>query len=238
MGKRMPAYLQVYKEMKDLILDETFPIGIFVPREPDLCERFGVSRTTLRKAMKMLEDEGFVDIQQGRGTEVLDYKTTQKLNQVTSFSETLKAKGYNVGSKSMYIDMVVPAKHILDDLNLPEDVEVVRIQRIQLANSKPIAIMTNYITPELVPGILEDSGKFVSLYNHLETKYKVVITAAKDQISAKVADFMESELLQLPIGSPLLVDRRVTFSLEDPIEVVMMIVDASRYDFSVSLVGR
>jgi GntR family transcriptional regulator len=65
-----------------------------------------------------------------------------------------------------------------------------------------------------------------------------VITAAKDQISAKVADFMESELLQLPIGSPLLVDRRVTFSLEDPIEVVMMIVDASRYDFSVSLVGR
>lgn len=238
MGKRIPAYLQVYKEMKDLILDETFPIGTFVPREPDLCERFDVSRTTLRKSMKMLENEGFVSIQQGRGTEVLDYKTTQKLNQVTSFSETLKAKGYNVGSKSMYIDMVIPAKNILEDLNLPEKNEVVRIQRIQLANGKPIAIMTNYITPEIVPGILEDTGKFVSLYNHLETKYDVVITAAKDQISAKVADFLESELLQLPIGSPLLVDRRVTFSLDDPIEVVVMVVDASRYDFSVSLLGR
>jgi GntR family transcriptional regulator len=238
MGKRLPAYMQVYETMKDLILDETYPIGSFVPREPDLCEKFDVSRTTLRKAMKLLEDEGFISIQQGRGTEVLDYKTTQKLNQVTSFSETLKARGYQVSSKSMYIDMIIPARNILSDLKLPENTEVVRIQRIQLANNKPIAVMTNYITPDIVPGILGDTGKFVSLYNHLETKYGIVITSAQDNISAKVADFLESELLQIPIGSPLLVDRRVTFSREDPIEVVTMVVDASRYEFSVNLIGR
>jgi GntR family transcriptional regulator len=98
--------------------------------------------------------------------------------------------------------------------------------------------MTNYLVAELVPGILSDTGKFVSLYHHLETKYAIKITAAQDKIRAKVADFLESELLQLPPGSPLLVDYRITFSGNKPIEVVEMIVDASKYDFSISLSGR
>jgi len=76
------------------------------------------------------------------------------------------------------------------------------------------------------------------LYHHLETKYGIKITADQDKIKAKVADFLESELLQLPTGSPLLVDHRITFSGNKPIEVVEMIVDASKYDFSVNLSGR
>ncbi len=238
MAKRIPAYKNVYKEMKNKILDESYSIGSFVPSESDLCDLFKVSRTTLRKAMQLLEQEGFVKIQQGRGTEVLDYRTTQMLNHVTSFSETLKKKGYSVKSKSMYIDTVIPPSNVLDNLNLPIETEVIRIQRIQLANEKPIAIMTNYIPHEIVPGILEDQKKFVSLYNHLEKNYGIVITSAKDNIYAKVADFLESELLQIPIGSALLVDRRVTYSMGKPIEYVIMIVDASRYDFSINLVGR
>jgi GntR family transcriptional regulator len=89
-----------------------------------------------------------------------------------------------------------------------------------------------------VPGILSDSGTFVSLYHHLETKYGILITAARDNIKAKISDFLESELLQIPVGSPLLVDRRITYSLGRPIEVVIMIVDASKYEFSVNLLGR
>lgn len=238
MENHTPSYMKVYSQMKELIFNETYPIGSLVPREPDLCEKFGVSRTTLRKAMELLEQEGIVDIQQGRGTEVLNYKTTQKLNQVSSFSETLEAKGYKVQSKSMYIDMIVPPNNVLDDLQLAPDTEVVRIQRIQLANGKPIAIITNYIIPDLVPGIISDSGTFVSLYHHIESKYGIKITAARDTIKAKVADFLESELLQIPTGSPLIVDRRITYSLSKPIEVVVMIVDGSKYEFSVLLSGR
>lgn len=238
MNNSIPSYMKVYQKMKELILNDVHPIGSFIPREPDLCEQFNVSRTTLRKAMELLKQEGFVDIQQGRGTKVLDYKTTQKLNYVTSFSETLEAKGYSVQSKSMYIDMVVPPTNILEELLLPPETEVVRIQRIQLANAKPIAIITNYIIAELVPGISSDSGTFVSLYHHLETKYGIKITSARDDIKAKVSDFLESELLQIPVGSPLIVDRRVTFSLSKPIEVVIMIVDGSKYEFSVTLSGR
>lgn len=238
MTKNMPAYMQVYLKLKGLIFDDTYPKGTLIPTEPELCKMFSVSRTTIRKAMELLEQGGFVKIQQGKGTEVLDYKTTQKLNIVSSFTETLESKGYKVHSKSMHIDMIVPPKNVLEALNLPPDSEVVRIQRIQLANEKPVALMTNYVIPDLVPGIVNDTGTFVSLYHHLESKYGIVITEARDNIKAKVADFLESELLQIPIGSALLVDHRITFSLGRPIEVVIMIVDASKYEFSVNLVGR
>ena len=172
MNKRHPSYMKVYTDVKESIMNDTYPVGSFVPREPDLCAMFGVSRTTVRKAMELLEQEGFVHIQQGSGTEVLNYKATQKLNQVTSFSETLEAQGYTVESKSTYIDMMVPPSHVLEELMQPPDSRVVRIQRIQLANGKPIAIITNYIVADLVPGILSDTGTFVSLYHHLEAKYQ------------------------------------------------------------------
>jgi len=238
MTKRVPAYMNVYTQLKGMIFDDTYTIGLLMPTEPDLCKMFNVSRTTVRKAMELLEQGGFVKIQQGRGTEVLDYKTTQNLNLVSSFTETLELKGYKVQSKSMHIDMCVPPTNVLDDLNQPADTQVIRIQRIQLANGKPVALMTNYVIPDLVPGILSDAGTFVSLYHHLESKYGIMITAAKDNIKAKVADYLESELLQIPPGSPLLVDRRITYSSGRPIEVVMMIVDASKYEFSVNLSGR
>jgi GntR family transcriptional regulator len=151
--KRIPTYMNVYTKLKGMIFDDTYSKGSLMPTEPDLCEMFKVSRTTIRKAMELLEQGGFVKIQQGRGTEVLDYKTTQKLNIVTSFTETLESKGYTVHSKSMYIDMVVPPINVLNDLNQPAETQVVRIQRIQLANDKPVAIMTNYLIPDLVPGI-------------------------------------------------------------------------------------
>ena len=67
--------------------------------------------------------------------------------------------------------------------------------------------MTNYIVEDLVPGIIQDAGKFVSLYHHLETKYGIKITSAKDNIKAKVADFLEIRVTSDPnrqciIGRP------------------------------------
>jgi len=119
MNKRIPTYMKVYSKLKGMIFDDTYPKGTLMPTEPELCDMFQVSRTTIRKAMELLEQGGFVNIQQGRGTQVLDYKTTQKLNIVSSFTETLESKGYTVHSKSMHIDMVVPPKNVLEDLNQP-----------------------------------------------------------------------------------------------------------------------
>jgi GntR family transcriptional regulator len=235
---KIPAYIRVYNSIRKQIEDGEYPIGSLLPPEPELEKIFSVSRTTIRKAVEILSRDGFLLTKQGRGTEVLDPKTTQKLNYVTSFTETLREKGYEVSSKSTYIDSIIPPHNVSFDLNINPESKVVRIQRIQLANEKPIAIMVNYLVSELFPGIEKYAGKFISLYEFLETNYNITIESATDYIKAKAADFAEAEMLEIPIGSPLLVLRRISFSNNKPFEVVILTIISDKYEFCVHMTGR
>lgn len=67
----VPLYLQVKDQLLKRILDGDYPPGASLPAEPDLCEQFGVSRGTVRQALGVLERDGFVSREQGRGTFVL-----------------------------------------------------------------------------------------------------------------------------------------------------------------------
>ena len=93
----------VYSELKQKILDGEYAIGSFLPTEAEFIETLGVSRTTLRRALEMLSREGFLRSTAGRGTEVMDFRTRQSLNTITSISETLQRKGMQVRSKSLYL---------------------------------------------------------------------------------------------------------------------------------------
>ena len=96
----IPRYQWVYNSLKSRIEVEDFKVGDFLPPEPELQRLFNVSRTTVRRAVEMLAQQGFVYIRQGRGTEMLDFKATQKLRYVTSFSETLREQGFAVRTRT------------------------------------------------------------------------------------------------------------------------------------------
>jgi len=99
----IPVYKKVYLTLKKDIREGRYPTGSLLPTEYELELEFDVSRTTIRKAIGLLSSEGYVKKKQGYGTEVLDYSTTQKLNYLTSTSETLKAKGVKVTTRGMVI---------------------------------------------------------------------------------------------------------------------------------------
>ena len=232
------AYVGVYNDIRDKIRDGKFPIASLLPPESALCGIYGVSRTTVRNAVQLLESEGYVKARQGYGTEVLDFRTTQKLNYISSFTRTLEAKGFSVSTKSMHIDTIKPDELLAQELKVSEKTDVVRVQRLQLANKKPIAYITDYIIAHLVAGIEKDVGKFVSLYRHIEKNYGVTITSAVDTIKAQTADFMLAEILGVSAGSPILVNHRVVCSHGVPILVNDVLIDGSRMEYSVAVEGR
>ena len=108
----IPRYLWVYNSLKNQIEVEDFKVGDFLPPEPELQKTFHVSRTTVRKAVEMLAQQGFVYIRQGKGTQVIDFKATQKLGFVTSFSETLREKGATVTQEQIRVDLVPAPRRI------------------------------------------------------------------------------------------------------------------------------
>jgi DNA-binding GntR family transcriptional regulator len=98
--------------------------------------------------------------------------------------------------------------------------------------------MTNYLLPELVPGIEKRIAGMRSLYSFLESEYNLSIEAATDFISARGASPAEAAALLVVENAPLLVVRRVTHSGGRPIEVAVLLVIADRYEYCVHTKDR
>ncbi len=235
---KVPAYIIIYDALKKEIQAGKYHVSELLPTEPELEKIFHVSRTTIRRAMEVLKEEGLVEIKQGRGTRVLDYRTKQDLNKVTSVTESLRRRGYDVRTKSMYIDMIPVSEDLGKELHLKHGDKAARIQRIQLANEKPVVIMTNYIPSKLVPDIKQFTNQFSGLYQFLEEHYGLEINAANDKIYAKGADFTESEMLDIQPGTALLCIHRICYKDKEPICVDDVSILGEQYELVISMSGR
>lgn len=236
--EKTPEYVRVYNSIRSRILEGDYVIGELLPSEPELEKQYNVSRTTVRRAVEMLSREGFVEAKQGRGTKVLDFNTTQNINEVSSLSETLARRGYAVYSRNFHIDQIEASPRLARELELEPGEPVVRIQRIQMADDIPIAIFRNYLIPAFVPNIESYAGKITSLYNFLEDHYHLRIDAAKDLISARSASFEEAEMLRVPIHTALIYLVRICYSGGRIIGADHCRIIGSKYEFEVYMSGR
>ncbi|WP_046227879.1 GntR family transcriptional regulator [Paenibacillus dauci] len=234
----IPAYRKVYTQLKQDIKEGHYAPGTLLPTESELEQRFSVSRTTIRKAVELLGNEGFLKKTQGKGTEILDTSTTQRLNHLTSITETLTSKGYKVTTRGMSIEWITPPEHVADALMLPPGSKVYLVQRVQYADDRPIALMNNYLRANYVPGLEQHVNRFNSLYTFLEQTYHIILLHAWERLSAVAADFTESQILQIPLGSPLLCSKRISHIEQGPFEYSIIKLVADKYEYSVYLEGR
>jgi len=235
---KKPKYRNAYNILKQEIRDGEYKPGDLLPPEHMLETRFSISRTTVRRALELLSRDGYVDAKQGCGTVVLDFSTVQKLGALTSISETLRSQGKEVATKSMHIDHVRAGTKVAEVLNVAEDDIVVRIQRVQYANGVPFCLMTNYLVQSHVPGIERFVGQFTSLYELLEKQFDILLDSATEYLSAGVADFAEAQMLDVSVGAPLLVSKRITCDSGGPVEYAISRILGDKYEYSVRMEGR
>jgi GntR family transcriptional regulator len=233
LSKRIPQYLRVYELLRRRIEDLEYPVGSFLPPEPKLGKQLHVSRTTVRKAVELLIDEGVLWVRRGRGTEILDARVNQGLHRVTSFSETLREQGFLVRYRHVEVKAARAAGGLAEDLAVAVGDPLVRIHRLAVADGRPIALMDNHLLPDLAPGIEARAARMKSLYALLESEYNLSIEAATDYITARGAAREEAAQLGVARGCPLLIVRRVTFARGRPVERADLRIVASRYQYSV-----
>lgn len=236
--KKVPAYKHVYGVLKKRILDGVYMKGTLLPTETKLQEEFNVSRTTVRNAIAMLSEDRFIRVQQGFGTEVLDVTTTQKLNGITSITETLRQKGHKVETQGMHIVKLIAPDYVYASLNLEKTVPFFRIQRVQCIEGEPFAIMTNYIRCSVAPDLDRLTGTFVSLYRLLEETYNVQFKEATEYITATGASFEEAQILNVAVDAPLLHTKRIVFSDDGPFEYGDIKLKPDKYQYCVHMSGR
>jgi GntR family transcriptional regulator len=221
-----------------LALIRELPEGAALPTERELCLEFGVSRATVRIVLDRLEAEERIYRRQGKGTFVARAKIEERLG-LTSHTEEMRASGFAPGSKLIDVSRLEAGVEIATALRLDPADEVLRIERLRLADGEPIAIEVLFLNAERFDGITAALGDNVSFYQLLRSDYGVELDSAEETIEATLAGARESELLGCALPSALLqLSRLTTDTSGRPIEYVRSLYRGDRFRFRQRLERR
>ena len=231
----IPLYYQLANYLREKIVEGEYALGAQLPSERDLMQQFNISRNTVREAIDLLEQEGLVQRNHGRGTFVSQPRLKLGLTRLTSFSEDMKERGLKPSSKMLNFKIIYPPKNIVHNLQLSGGEKVLFVKRLRFADNIPMAINISYFSPSLCPKLSTESIGNNSIYDILEEKYHIQISHADQVIRAKVANSYEANLLQISINDPLLIIEGIVYDNENhPIESMSQIYRADRYAFLIN----
>lgn len=226
-----PIYIQIHNEIKRSIESGRWSVGERIPSEREMAVTFGVSRMTLRQAVKTLVDEGILERHVGSGTFVARQKVQEKMSSgVTSFSELMRAQGKAPSSKTISYHIATPSLSEMEKLNLMEKELVLRMERIRYADEMPICFEIATIPEKLIREYSKDEVTS-SLYHALEESGHI-IGHAQQTVSAMLASEQIAEYLGIRRGDAILRLRQLT-NLEDgqPFEYVRTQYVGERFEF-------
>lgn len=209
-------YKKIYEDIKEAIRKGQFMTGSFLPTEAQLMKDYGVSRTTVRKAMAMLAEDGVVRICQGRGTEVIAGKTavpprdTRVLYDVKDLSEQFLIEGPRETSGSI-VDVIQADSKIAEALKVEPLTDVYRVQRLKYCGDTPYDYVVSYVPCALAPGLERFSGQAFRLKRCMKEVYGVESSGAEEFFYAAAANFTKANLLHVAVGEPIMVVSHVAF---------------------------
>lgn len=189
--------------------------GDALPSEAELCERFGVSRMTVRQALAELTAEGRVERRRGQGTFVSAPPVHRRPGVFLSFTEEMGRRGLRPSSRLVSAALDWPRPDEVADLGLSPGEQIVRVVRVRLADGMPIALEEAALTAGLA-GVLEADLESGSLHTELG-RLGVAPTRAVGTITARLARSSEVSQLDLPPGAALLVELRLLFDQGDAV---------------------
>jgi GntR family transcriptional regulator len=145
---------QVYEDIRQSILEGEIPEGRKLPSEPECCQAYNVSRTTVREAYSMLQQEGIVEVRRGSGRFVLPGAAgimKGSANLIRSTRELLEAKGYTPEIKVLSVQQRAPTAEESIFFEAPTNQTVVQISRAYFQNGELLTYSDNVVSPSIFP---------------------------------------------------------------------------------------
>ncbi|HEU4328624.1 MAG TPA: GntR family transcriptional regulator [Roseiflexaceae bacterium] len=205
----------MYVQLKEAIAAD-IKAGHYQPHqrltsERELCERYGVSRMTVRQALVELVREGVIYTRIGKGTFVSAPPTSAQLPAaVNSFSQEVLARGCRLSSRVLEA-MVMPAlPQVAHVLHIALEADVILLVCVRLSDAKPLALETTFLPFARFPDLLRHDFSVESLHHVLEHVYQLKLVQVEQPIEAALADAREADALGLRLPAAVLKMRRVT----------------------------
>jgi GntR family transcriptional regulator len=215
----VPIYLQLADRILSAINQQSIPSGAALPPEGTICKHIGISKMTLRHAYSVLERKGYIKALQGRGTFVRGGRIEKKLPGMLSFSEEVIARGGTPSARLLSLTLGPAGHEGQSFFGLAPKEPVYQMKRLRFNDELPLAIEVVQLPQKVFPGIDRFSWETESLYSVMERSYDIRLSRCDSEILAAPATREQAKLLNLSVGSPLIVINRRSYSVENvPVE--------------------
>jgi GntR family transcriptional regulator len=205
--------------------------GTALPPERSLAEMHGVSRVTVRRAIKELGERGLVEQRRGAGTFVTR-RFSQPLSVLTSFSEDLAARGMTGHSRVISSGQGRTTPEEVISLGLGPNAPVTRMTRLRSADGQPLAVEATTVLSEALanPTLISDS-----LYETMATRGMRPVRAVQ-RLTAVAIEPAMADLLEVAPGAPGLLITRIGYTAADrAVELTRSTFLGDRWDFVTEL---
>lgn len=235
----VPKYF-LTKALLHARLQREFRPGAKLPAEHQLALEFGVSRVTVKQGLALLEREGVIKREQGRGTFYLGERSKRAEFTVSTLLES--ALNYRGGehARALSARTVLAADRIADCLGVAPGSTVVLVEGLELIDDEPVTFILSYLPEEFGAKILHESEDLAkqTIVSVLAERYGVRVASATHTIRAALADPSFADHLGVEVGSPVLEVERTFFDADKrTVNFSIAFYRADRYRFRVPIGG-
>lgn len=192
-------YDAIYRDIRESIEQGAYPYQSFLPSEAALTEAFGCSHNTLRRALGLLRDQGYVQPVHGKGVRVVyqePERTTFTVGGIESFREADLRTHLNAQTEVVSLGPLVADDDLAFRTGFEPGCELTAVERVRRIDGEALILDRNLFRTSSLPGITEEIAR-TSVYEYAEHELGVTIALSKRAITVERADARDRRLLDL-----------------------------------------
>ncbi len=206
----VPLHRQLFLVLHDEIDRGVIAPGDALPTEQTLCQQFGVSRITVRRALADLADQGYIERRQGVGSFVRDHGRTEESPAGRSYLDGLRQTQFETEVDVVELDTRRPPAVVAEALGAAGDLlHIVRVRR-QRRTGEPLMVTDAWLPAELAATFTVAALRRTPLYELL-SEAGITVEWVRHEITAEIAGPRNAQLLDTAIGAALLRVNRLAF---------------------------
>jgi GntR family transcriptional regulator, histidine utilization repressor len=225
-GRTLP-YAAVKASLKQRIAQGGWQPGTRLPSERELVQQFGCARMTVHRALRELEEEGLIERRQGSGSFVAELHPISNLLRVRDIADEIAERGHVHATRVCGLSQDLADAALAAAMRIAVGAPVFRAQLVHLENGVPIQFEDRHVNPALAPDLLSHDFTRVTpsfvLFEHAP------LTEAEQVVEATLATPALARLLEVAVGSALLMVSRRTVSQGAVASVARLYHPGARY---------
>jgi GntR family transcriptional regulator len=226
-GAGVPLHRQLFLVLHDEIARGAIAPGEALPTEQSLCDQFGVSRITVRRALADLAEQGYIERRQGVGSFVRQRDRSDAAPPAGSYMDSLRQTQFQTSVDLVEYDIRLPPTAIGDALGgSAEMLHILRTRR-ERRTREPLMITEAWLPADLSDVLSASALRRTPLYELLSGA-GIVIDRMQHEITAEIAGPRNARLLNVAIGSALVRVNRLAFVAGTPHHCVSILLSPNR----------